>query len=188
MIRILSVVVVALAVAMAVDVAVAEEGTPVEPQSDVSAEPQQMPQHLPEATFQSDPVPMPPAMPHATMPQHMMPAQPFGQMAPQMPQHMPPSQDNPNEFLLQCRTTTSDVIFLMNPDLGLVENVSSFPKMTGALYTSETEYMLVFTGTEVPVPVEFVISRYTGRLTAVAEGTTVLFSGICRKGRARTLF
>lgn len=91
-------------------------------------------------------------------------------------------------FLLQCRTTNSDVVFLMDPDAGMAQNVSSFPKMTGALFVSESEYYLVFTGTEVPVPVEFVISRYTGRITAVADGAQVLFTGVCRKARVKTLF
>ena len=124
------------------------------------------------------PQPMPPEMPQE-MPQ-------------QMPRHLTqPRADGVmgnQEFLLQCRTNRSDVIFLMDPDVGLVENVSSFPKMTGALFVSDLEYVLVFTGQEVSVPVEFVISRYTGRLTAVADGTTVLFTGVCRKSRAKALF
>jgi len=128
------------------------------------------------------PTPLLPPAPQ-TLPQNV-PQAPQGTM-PRTMQNISPAVRSDDQFMLDCRSNRSNIVFLIHPKLGLVENVSSFPQWTGALFESETEYILAFAD---PQGIEFVISRYTGRMTAVAEGLQVLTTGMCRKGMARTLF
>lgn len=149
----------------------------------------QMPQHLtpsPDPAPTPVPTPVPTPAPIPVMPQYL-PQPQIPQVQPQA-QNIPEPPADPEPFMMQCRTNRTEMIFMLNPEYGLVQNVSSFPRTTGVLYVSEMEYVLVFSSRDIDITLEFVINRYTGRLTAVANGERVVSTGNCRKVRARALF
>lgn len=155
-----------------------------------------MPQYLTPPAV-SAPV-TPPVKPNATLPAKppsAIPAMPQYLPQPQVQPHVQPQAQigpgpevEPEPFMMQCRTNRTEMIFMLNPEYGLVQNVSSFPRTTGVLYVSEMEYVLVFSSRDIDITLEFVINRYTGRLSAVANGERVVSTGNCRKVRARALF
>ncbi|OEJ66742.1 hypothetical protein [Magnetovibrio blakemorei] len=169
---------------------------------------QQMPQYLTPPTVSAPVTPpvTPPVAPPATPPAKpsAAPTVKAPSSIPVMPQYLPQPQVQPQvqpraqigpgpevepePFMMQCRTNRTEMIFMLNPEYGLVQNVSSFPRTTGVLYVSEMEYVLVFSSRDIDVTLEFVINRYTGRLSAVANGERVVSTGNCRKVRARALF
>lgn len=130
-----------------------------------------------------------PAMPqYLPQPQVQPQAQPQPQPQPQQSQRGPAPAADPEPFMMQCRTNRTEMIFMLNPEYGLVQNMTSFPRTTGVLYVSDIEYIAVFSNRDIDITLEFVINRYTGRLSTVANGERVVSTGVCRKVRARALF